>query len=259
MSLSAVVKKLAPGVFLAGLLGLTTTVGCSSGPSSDDADEEAASSEDALGQDPANCRFNHRYREWRTSCTYGNATLAQQNAIVQAATHASGAYACSDFVVTVAATAASASVGLVPVTIGAASRAVVTAAGCGLYIGTLLQQIIPTSCTSWEITPTAQKRSDVCAMACGGSQRVYDGDCYCGVGNPLACKDPVPTYTPTAPPGSCFNRGNGTSVARGQCSLGYTAGVANGEVHRCRGGGQDWVRCPASTTLDACNRGAACR
>ncbi|MBX3263709.1 MAG: hypothetical protein KIS78_27560 [Labilithrix sp.] len=251
-------KKLAPGIALAALLGLVTTVGCSSAPA-DEVDEDVASSEDALGQDPANCRFHHRYREWLTTCTYGNATLADQSAIVQAATHASGVGSCVDFVVTVAATASSASVGLVPLTVGGAARATATASGCALYIGTLLSQIIPTSCTSREITPSERKRGDVCAMACGGSQRLFNGDCYCGVGNPLACHDAAPTYTPTPGATSCFNRGNGTSVARGRCSLGYTDGAPNGEVYRCNGGGQDWARCPRGTSLDACDRGAACR
>jgi hypothetical protein len=188
------------GVVLA-IAALCSTVGCTSAVQGED-DIEAVSTEDALGRDPGNCYFHHRLRRWHTQCTYGNATYQQRSAIENAATHASGIGACAEFVVTAAGAAAgTVTVVLTPASIGAAALAAGSAAGCGLYITDILRNIIPTSCVTWEVTPTDRERTDRCAMACGGTERVYDGDCYCGR-VPLACTDaPRPTGTPT--PATC--------------------------------------------------------
>lgn len=195
---------------VAAVVGLCSTTGCSSAPE-ETSDDNAKASEDALGRDPANCYFHHRYKKWNTQCTYGNATWDQRSALENAATHLSGVGACAEFGITIAgAIAGTFTVVLTPASIGAAALAAGSAAGCGLYITDVLRNIIPTSCVTWEVAPSDFERSSHCAMACGGSERLYNGDCYCGR-TPLACQDlPAPQTTPTpctttSTTDGCFN------------------------------------------------------
>lgn len=208
----------------AGMIALCSTTGCSTAPDEMQEAEPAATSEDALGRDPANCYFHHRYRKYNTTCTY--ASPPQRSAVENVATHVSGVGSCVGFAVAVGTLATtSVTIVLTPAAVAAGVGAVGSAAGCGLWISELLRGIIPTSCTTVEVQVTDRERSDRCAMACGGTQRVYNGDCYCGR-VPLACNDPAPVVTPT--PGACnVNWGDGcfnttscfvTTSGRANCS-----------------------------------------
>jgi hypothetical protein len=240
--------------FIATMVGLCSTTGCSSAPE-EDAEEKATASEDALGRDPANCYMHHsKLRRWNVSCSYqAPPTPAQRDQLNDFLTHVSGIGSCVGVVVSIGALAGGTmTVVLAPASLAAAGAAVASAAGCGQYIGNALRGMLAGwSCTSFEVSVSYRDHYDTCAMACGGSQRLASNlDCYCGR-TPLACQDaPAPTGTPS--PGTCHNNGNGADVARGQCSPGYSNGYPNGLVYKCMSSGQDWRQCPAGTPIGGC-------
>ena len=76
-------KLILGGLTLATLAVLCSTTGCATAPEETPAEAEpSATSEDALGRDPANCYFHHRYRKYNTTCTWANATWNQKTASI---------------------------------------------------------------------------------------------------------------------------------------------------------------------------------
>jgi hypothetical protein len=244
---------------LAVIAGLCSTVGCSSGPAEEET-EKASSSEDALGQDPANCVFHHRLRRWNTVCTYeAPPTPEQRDQVNDFLTHASGIGSCAGVVLSIGAlVGGTMTVVMAPASLAAAGVAVASAAGCGQYIGNQLRALLAGwSCTSFEVTIAndARERYDTCAMACGGSERLDQGNCYCGR-TPLACQDaPQPTGTPpacgnTSTSDGCWNTSACpvTSAGRANCygaantQQGVTMfNVEGTKVYKCTA--QGWRAC----------------